>query len=235
MIDRSLNYGRHHIAGFLRETGDLKRVLDLGAGQGDDLNIAHQVCPTAELAAVESYPPYAERLSSKGIIVHPLNIERDMLPYDNGQIDAVIANQILEHTKEIFWIFHEVTRILMGGGGGKFIIGVPNLASFHNRILLALGRQPSPIKTASAHVRGFTKNDILHFVNACFPGGYRLTGFGGSNFYPFPPVLAKPLAKLFPTLAWGIFLMLEKQRPYEREFLNFPLHNRLETNFFLGA
>jgi hypothetical protein len=56
-----------------------------------------------------------KRLSWKGIIVHPLNIKRDMLPYDSGQIDAVIANQILEHTKELFWIFHEVTRVLARG------------------------------------------------------------------------------------------------------------------------
>lgn len=114
MIDRSLNYGRHHIAGFLLQTGELRQIIDLGAGQGDDLNIAHQCFPAAELAAVESYPPYSERLSSNGIIVHPLNIERDMLPYDNGQVDAVISNKILEHTKEIFWIFHEITRLLGG-------------------------------------------------------------------------------------------------------------------------
>jgi hypothetical protein len=52
--------------------------------------------------------------------------------------------------------------------------------------------------------------------------------------YPFPPVLARPLAAIFPGMAWGIFLRLEKQRPYYREFLEFPVRARLETPFFLG-
>lgn len=48
--------------------------------------------------------------------------------------------------------------------------------------------------------------DVLNFLPSCFPGGYQLKAFGGSNFYPFPPVIAaRPLARLFPTMAWGIF------------------------------
>ena len=85
--------------------------------------------------------------------------------------------------------------------GGKLIIGVPNLASLHNRILLCLGRQPSPIKTHSAHVRGYTKYDLLDFLQSCFPEGYALKDFKGSNFYPFPPVVAKPLAQILPNMA----------------------------------
>ncbi len=108
------------------------------------------------------------------------------------------------------------------------------MAALHNRILLALGRQPSPIKTHSAHVRGFTKRDLLKFVNFCFPDGYQLTDFGGSNFYPFPPFIAKPLAKFLPNMAWGIFLLLEKKRKYNQEFLEYPVKERLETNFYLG-
>ena len=50
------------------------------------------------------------------------------------------------------------------------------------------------------------KIDRLHFVQSCFPNGFELDRFGGGNFYPFPPFLAKPLARMFPNLAWGIFL-----------------------------
>ncbi len=137
----------------------------------------------------------------------------------------MIANQVLEHTKELFWIFHETTRSLKEGG--YFIIGVPNLASFHNRLLLAIGRQPSQINSASAHVRGFTKPDLVGFVNDCFPGGYELVRFGGSNFYPFPSSVAKPLAAVFPSLSWGIFLMFKKTATYNGEFKEFPVVNQL--------
>lgn len=232
IIDRSLNYGRDQIRDFLSLAAPFASVLDMGAGQGDDLAVARLLVPQAEIHAVEVYPVYAARLRKKGIRVHPLNIERDKLPFPDSSVDIVIANQVLEHVKELFWIFHEMSRILPVGG--KMILGVPNLASLHNRILLAFGRQPSPLKNNSAHVRGYTKRDVLAFLESCFPGGYRLMQFSGSNFYPFPPVIARRLARLFPTLSWGIFFLFEKQRPYREEFLEFPVREKLETNFFLG-
>jgi len=232
LIDRSLNYGRHQIKRFLLAAGQYRTVIDLGAGQGDDLMLAQSVNLQADIHAVEVYPDYATRLVEKGIRVHNLNIEKDRLPFPDGAVDVVIANQILEHVKELFWIFHEITRVLPLGG--KVILGVPNLAALHNRILLAFGRQPSPLKNNSAHIRGYTKRDLIKFLESCFPGGYKLKAFGGSNFYPFPPVVARPLAKLFPNMAWGIFFMFEKQRTYKNEFLEFPIKERLETNFYVG-
>ncbi len=112
-----------------------------------------------------------------------------LFPFAPASLDVVMANQILEHTKELFWIMDQVSRSLKEGG--HFLIGVPNLASLHNRILLALGRQPSPIKNNSAHVRGYTKPDMKALLESGFPGGYELKNFGGSNFYPFPGFVAR--------------------------------------------
>jgi SAM-dependent methyltransferase len=233
VIDRSLNYGRHHISRFLGEARRLDAVLDIGAGGGDDLLLARARHPSSALHAVEVYPEYQQALRAKGITVHGLNIERDAIPLPDESVDVVIANQILEHVKEVFWVFHEATRVLRVGG--SLIIGVPNLASLHNRLLLAIGRQPTCLQNQSAHVRGYTKSDLLALLQACFPDGYVLRGFGGGNFYPFPPVIAKPLASLLPNMAWGIFLSLEKRRAYGGEFLAHPKANRLETNFYVGA
>lgn len=169
MIDRQLNYGRHLVGRFLFESLPYHSVLDIGAGAGTDLKLAKKANSSAKLSAVEVYTPYADLLRSKGIQVHALNIERDRLPFTDSELDVVIANQVLEHTKELFWIFHEVTRVLRIGG--RFIIGVPNLAALHNRLLLLLGEQPSPIKSHSAHVRGFTRSDLINFMEASFPGG----------------------------------------------------------------
>lgn len=232
MIDRSLNYGRHVVGLFLDKIAPYEHVLDIGAGAGVDLGNARSVCTTTRLSAIEVYPKSAALLRENLIDVYCLNIERDSLPFTDGAVDVVIANQILEHAKEVFWIFHEVSRVLPVNG--HLIVGVPNLAALHNRILLALGRQPSPIKTCSAHVRGFTRHDLLQFVEMCFPGGYQLVEFGGSNFYPFPPVLAIPLARIFPNMAWGIFLLLKKTRDYSGEFLAYPVKESLETNFYRG-
>jgi SAM-dependent methyltransferase len=231
MIDRSLNYGRHHIRSFLKKASSADLIVDLGAGVGDDLLSARKIWPRAKLKAVENWAPNIESLEKSGISVLPLDIERDRLPFDDESVDVFIANQVLEHAKEVYWIFHEVSRTLKRGG--IFIIGVPNLAALHNRVLLAIGRQPSPIKTASAHVRGYTRLDIEEFLEI-FTEGYCTEAFGGSNFYPFPPVIARKLAAIFPNLAWGIFLMLRKKKTYQSEFLKFPLDKHLETSFYLG-
>lgn len=232
MIDRDLNYGRHIIEHYLASVKGYHTVLDLGAGQGDDLLLAKKVNPSAQLHAVECYGPYIQNLENKGIKVHSLNIEQDKFGFADESVDIIIANQILEHTKEIFWILHEVSRTLQIGG--KAIIGVPNLASLHNRLLLLLGQQPTSLKNNSAHVRGYTLPDFKKLLDSGFPGGYKLLKCEGSNFYPFPPVIAKSLAKVFPTMAWSIFLLIEKQKKYNNEFLEYPITNRLETNFFLG-
>lgn len=230
MIDRSLNYGRHLIRQFLTDALPFETVLDVGAGKGGDLLIAREINPNAILNAIECHAPNFERLKRNNINVYHVDIEKDRLPFPDNSIDVIIMNQIVEHTKEIFWIFHEISRVVRKNG--KIIIGVPNLASLHNRLLLLLGMQPTSIKMSSAHVRGYTKADFLSFLDLGFPDGYKLCNFGGSNFYPFPPALANPLAKIFPSMAWGIFFELEKRKKYGKSFLEYPV--KLETNFYLG-
>ena len=163
--------------------------------------------------------------------MHSLNIELDKLPLENESVDIIIANQILEHTKELFWILHELSRVLKVGG--KIIIGVPNLAALHNRVALLAGQQPTCIKANSAHIRGFTKSGLMQIMN-CWEQGYLLNKLNGSNFYPFPPRMAKIMSKIFPNLSVCIFAEFEKQGAYESDYLQYPIKNRLATNFFTG-
>lgn len=231
MIDRSLNYGRNHVNRFI-QISQFNSILDIGAGTGSDLISAKNINPACSLHAIEFDHKNIQKLKQLHVDAHSLDIEKNKFPFTNGAIDLIIMNQIFEHVKEVFWIFHEISRILTVGG--RVILGVPNLASLHNRILLMTGKQPTSIKTNSAHVRGYTKNDIMQFLNSSFDGGYKLVDFKGSNFYPFPPFIANPLAKVFPTMAWGIFLLLEKTKEYNNEFLEFPVEHELESNFYLG-
>jgi SAM-dependent methyltransferase len=216
-----LNYGREIIAAWGADAyyttervagrGAARpfRALDIGCGHGTDLkNIRAAAGDPAdlELHGVESFAPNVKECRAAGIATYALDIERDSLPGADGDFDLVSANQVLEHTKEVFWICAEAARVLRPGG--RLIVGVPNIASLHNRLLLLFGQQPTQIQTLSAHVRGFTKPDFRRFIEA--GAYYRLIAYRGSNFYPFPPGVAKPLARLFPTLAWGSFYLLER-------------------------
>ena len=80
-------------------------VLDIGAGVGIDLSIAQNIAPNCSLHALEYYPSNVSSLESQGIKVNSIDLEKDIFPYDNDFFDVIIANQILEHTKELFCIF----------------------------------------------------------------------------------------------------------------------------------
>ncbi|QNF34995.1 class I SAM-dependent methyltransferase [Adhaeribacter swui] len=233
MIDKQLNYGRHLIKKFISQAESNTSILDIGAGRGQDLLFAREINNKTELYAVENYPPYIKNLQDNAITVYNLDIERDKLPFDNESLDIIIVNQVLEHVKDVFWILHEITRVLKKGG--HLIVGLPNLASFHNRLLLLLGEQPTIIQNNTAHVRGYTKSDFKKLLDSGFDSGYSLAHFGGSNFYPFPSLIAKPLAHLLPSMAWGIFMDWKKERPYlDNGFLKYPVEKQLETRFYLG-
>jgi len=232
-IDYNLNYGRHIVERFFEDCPKSSIVVDLGAGQGDDLISAQKIITTPQLYALETFPPYITHLENRGIKVFQCNLEHDKLPFDDESVDVIIMNQIMEHVKEVFWILHEVSRVLKVGG--KFIVGVPNLAGFQNRLLLLVGRQPSTINNSSAHVRGYTKQDFTDLLETGFVSGYSLSSYAGSNFYPFAPMLARPLSRLFPNLSWAIFMKFIKEKPYEGNgYIKYPIEKGLETNFFLG-
>jgi len=231
-IDRQLNYGPKVIEKFLSSLRGVETVLDVGAGDGRDLELVENNHPRAQRFAQLFFDAHAAHLASKGIKAFKVNFEKEKIPLESESMDLVISNQTLEHSKEIFWVFHELSRVLKIGG--HLIIGVPNLASLHNRLLLLLGRQPTCIQNDSAHVRGYTFSDLKK-VTEIFPGGFEAIGRKGSNFYPFSPAIAKPLAAMFPSLAWGMFVLFKKKRAYDQPyFLEHPRAYQLETNFFLG-
>jgi ubiquinone/menaquinone biosynthesis C-methylase UbiE len=231
MIDRELNYGRDVIQHQLRRARPYSSVLDIGAGGGSDLLTARIVEPQSKLYAIECNSTNVDRLSSNGIYTYSLNIEQEVIPLAPESIDVIISNQTFEHLKEVFWVLHEASRVLKVGG--HFIVGVPNLASLHNRILLAAGQQPTSLKNNSAHVRGYTRSDLINLLG-CFPQGYQLQSWEGSNFYPLPRALARPASRLLPSMAWAIFMLFRKSRAYSTEFLDYVVSAQLETNFFLG-
>lgn len=228
-IDHGETYGPHVVEAMLRAAMPFSSLVDVGAGAGRDLGIARAVCPNGALYAVECYPDNVRLLRERGCLVYPVNIEEEALSFEDESIDVVLSNQVLEHVKEVFWIFHEMARVLRVGG--VCILGVPNLSALHNRLLMLFGGHPTQSKMCSAHVRCFSKGDFGLFLDECWPGGFRLEKFMGSQFYPFPGPMARCLAGAFPTLAHTIFFMLRKTKSYDGSFCRYPVQARLETNY----
>jgi len=161
IVDHDETYGRHILEQTIQET-HISKCIDLGCGEGSDLSIVKKYHPNAKLTGVDFGLWNREKLADLGISPMEINIENEKLPFKNESIDFVIANQILEHTKEVFWINHEIFRTLKIGG--TLFLGVPNVLSFHNRILMLFGFHPTCSKMISAHVRSFSKRDVKTFI-----------------------------------------------------------------------
>ena len=231
IVDHSETYGRDVLKKVIRNL-DISLCVDLGCGDGDDLMIVKKENPDSKCIGIDFGNWNNEKLLERGLEPVSVNIETQTLPIGDEKVDLVIANQILEHTKEIYWINHEIFRTLKVGG--YLYLGVPNVLSLHNRILGIFGIHPTCSKMISAHVRVFSKKDTFLFYKEVAKKFISVKGFYGSQFYPFPKILARPLATLFPSLAVSNFFVIKKTAKYQGEFIEWLSKSQLETNFYTG-
>ncbi len=232
LVDVNEQYGRHVITSFAKSLKDIRTVCDFGVGLGGDLSSIKTIFSEAEYYGVDFSKHAKSHLENLGIILKVQELEHDEIDLKDNSIDLVIANQVFEHLKELYWVFHQITKKLKLGG--HLIIGVPNICALHNRILFNFGVQPSQMKSYSAHIRGFGPREIPKFLEICFPDGYQLKTFRGSQFYPFPKQIARILCKLFPGLSHSVFYLLQKTKEYDDEFIKHPEQAKLNSNFFTG-
>lgn len=231
IVDHNETYGRHLLENFIKDER-VNECLDLGCGTGADLEIVKSYNSNANLYGVDFGLWNAEILREKGIKPIALNIEIEKLPFKDNSLDLIIANQIIEHTKEIFWINHEIFRCLKPGG--TLILAMPNVLSLHNRILMLFGFHPTCNKSISAHVRVFSKRDVYEFYKTIGDKFTKIVKHSGSQFYPFPKVISRPLSAVFPNLAFTSFYVIKKTGKYTSEFIDWPGYAKLETNFYTG-
>jgi len=183
------------------------RLLDVGCWEGEATGRYTRLLG-AEPHGIEVFPGPAARARDRGIAVVRLDLERDAFPWADATMDVVIANQVFEHLKNVWLPMSEIFRVLRPGG--HLVFSVPNLASLHNRAMLAFGVQPSSIRTFGPHVRGYTYREARRFVE--LDGGLRIVRALGAGFYPFPARAASPLARAWPGASHTVVLLARKTR-----------------------
>jgi SAM-dependent methyltransferase len=210
------------------------RVLDIGCGAGRDLlAIRHALAPSVpqiELYGIECTAALAAQARAHGVVTHGLDLETAALPFPDGCMDIVIVNQVLEHLKNWLWALQEQLRVIRRGG--VLIAGVPNLAALHNRVLIAVGRQPSCIKADGPHVRSFTLHELQRLVGAT--RGLSLLDRGGTYLYGLPPGLGRALGRRFPALSATILVAIRKTEDAADVLSLLGADARFETNYFVG-
>ncbi len=170
-----------------------RRLLDVGCWDGaSTMRYAAALgCPAC---GIEVFETQARAAEARGIEVARADLENDRFPWRDGHVDAIVCNQVFEHLKNVWLPISEIYRVL--APGGRLILSVPNLASLHNRVLMALGRQPTSIRTFGPHVRGYTFGEIRDFV--AHGGKLQVERVRGVGFYPLPAGAAVPLTRLWP-------------------------------------
>lgn len=231
IVDHNETYGRHILQRVIKDL-NVSLCVDLGCGMGNDLTVVKTNKPQAKCIGVDYGHWNREILLEKDITSVSVNIENQPLPFENETVDLMIANQVLEHIKEIYWINHEIFRSLKVGG--YLYLGVPNVLSLHNRLLGLLGIHPTSAKLISAHVRVFSKKDTMLFYREVANQFIAIEKFHGSQFYPFPKIIARPLASMFPSCAFSIFFLIRKTEKYTGAFIEWLSKTPLETNYYQG-
>ena len=156
---------------------------------------------------VEFYAERAREAEARGITVARLDLESGVFPWADASMDVVVSNQVFEHLKNVWRPMSEIYRVLRPGG--RLVLSVPNLGSLHNRVLLALGLQPTSIRTLGPHVRGYTFGEIQRFV--ALGRGFRIVRATAAGFYPFPVPAANPLARLWPGAGHTTVLLARRE------------------------
>lgn len=181
-------------------------LLDVGCWDGELSARCGAALGAKRMLGVEVYEGPAAEAEAKGLEVARVDLETGRLPWDDASVDVVVCNQVLEHLKNIWLPMTEMHRVLRPSGHA--VLSVPNLASLHNRVLLALGRQPTSIRVFGPHVRGYAFGEFCDLVGR--GGAYEVEQRLSAGFYPLPARWSRPFSRLWPSAGHTTIVLARK-------------------------
>lgn len=198
------------------------KVLDIGCHNGSFLiNLRAQYnLKNCELYGVDIDSKLLSIAKQKGIITlkHDANYK---FPFPNDFFDIIIASQLIEHLINPDNLLLEASRMLKPDG--MFLLSLPNLCAFHNRILILLGMQPTTLPCSTKvilgnpmrglkpidHIRGFSPAGIKEMIRYY---GFEVVEYVGIGYYFIPKLVNAILSKVFPGLAVILIFLLKRAR-----------------------
>ncbi len=122
------------LTNFGTDTGKIKRVLDIGSGDGNNLNYLMQQIPNAKYYAIEPSEQCRNTLSSMGVNILGTDVDINFHKDYKGAFDLIIMRHVLEHFSNPVDTMQKVRHILKDDGIAY--IAVPNNLKFGNGKLL---------------------------------------------------------------------------------------------------
>lgn len=144
-----------------------KRLLDIGCWDGRLLDLINDQGLYSELHGVDIPPEAIEKITSKGYLGKVVDLNGDQLPFEDSYFDAVTLLAVLEHVFDPYLLTGEIKRVLRPGG--LFVVDVPNVGSFTNRLRLLFGQLPITSRDPGwdgGHLHYFTKSALDEFLTS---------------------------------------------------------------------
>ena len=180
-------------------------LLDLGCGDGSLTDRVAERVQAGRKLGVETWEPFAARARDRGIEVFDVDLAQ-RLPFEDGSVDVVHSNQVIEHLSFTDHFVKEIRRVLRPGG--QAVVSTNNLASWHNIVSLVLGWQPMPAHVSDEvilgnpaglmegatgtpgqmHLRLFTSRALAQLARF---HGLAVQVERTAGYYPLPPLLAR--------------------------------------------
>ena len=169
-----------------------RRALECGAASGVMTEVLADCA--AELEVVEGARTYADALRQRygpRVEVHNVMLE-DFAP--RARFDVVVMAGLLHHLAEPGALLARARAWV--GDGGKLLVTVPNMQSFHRRLGVAMGGVDTPYATSERNRRfrqpGRFDRERLHALFEA--SGWRMAEMSGFFFKPFPHEMMTALA-----------------------------------------
>lgn len=126
---------------YVKQCDDVKRVLDIGCGTGFLTYELKKLSSKFEVIGIDISKTALKIARSKYKDIKFLEVDAELkFPFEKNYFDLIVSGEHIEHLKDVDTYLVEINRVLRKKG--YLILSTPNLASWMNRILLLIGRQP---------------------------------------------------------------------------------------------
>jgi SAM-dependent methyltransferase len=102
--------------------------LDIGAGEGELVRRLGETLPLRSTAC----DFHVERFGAAGVPIARVDLEREPLPYPDGEFDLVTCSEVVEHLENYRALVREAHRVTKPGG--LVVLTTPNVLNVQSRM-----------------------------------------------------------------------------------------------------